>query len=98
MRAAHPGELIAVFSHADVVKLLTAYYIGLPLDLFQRLVISPASITEISFGTYGAGMLRCNDCAHVPPEPAEAGGQSLSEAQEERREASEVHAEAAMKP
>jgi probable phosphoglycerate mutase len=69
LRAQHPGELIAVFSHSDVIKLVTTFYLGMPLDLFQRLVINPASITEFSFTAFGPRLLRCNDCAHLPPDP-----------------------------
>jgi probable phosphomutase (TIGR03848 family) len=68
IRAAHPGELVAVVSHADVIKILVAYYMGTPLDLFQRVVVNPASITEIAFAGHGPLILRCNDCSHIPVE------------------------------
>lgn len=35
----------ACVTHADVIKLIVAHYLGLPLDLFQRLVVMPASIS-----------------------------------------------------
>lgn len=38
-----PGGQIAVVSHGDVVKGLLAYCLGIPLDLFRRIEISPAS-------------------------------------------------------
>jgi probable phosphomutase (TIGR03848 family) len=69
LRAAHPGELIAIFSHADPIKIAIAYYAGIPLDLFQRISVSPASISEFAFSTYGPRLLRINDSAHLPPEP-----------------------------
>jgi probable phosphoglycerate mutase len=50
LRAAHPEDTVAVCSHADVIKAIAAHYLGLHLDLFQRLVVSPASITAIGFG------------------------------------------------
>ncbi len=68
LRAAHPGQTIAVVSHSDPIKVALAHYSGLHLDLFQRLVIHPASITELSFTVAGPKLLRCNDCAHIPPE------------------------------
>ncbi len=40
------GTAVAV-SHSDVIKLVLAYYLGQPLDLFQRLRIAPASISEL---------------------------------------------------
>ncbi len=69
LRTAHPGQLIAVFSHADPIKVAVAYFAGIPLDLFQRIAISPASISEFAFTAYGPHLLRINDGAHLPPEP-----------------------------
>jgi probable phosphomutase (TIGR03848 family) len=65
LRQAHPGQTIAVVSHSDPIKTALAYYIGLHLDLYHRLVISPASISELEFTPYGPRLLRCNDCAHL---------------------------------
>jgi probable phosphoglycerate mutase len=63
----HGGETVAVFSHSDPIKLAVAYFIGMPLDLFQRLDISPASISELDFSPLRVRLVRMNDCAHVPP-------------------------------
>jgi len=43
----HPGETIVCVSHADVIKAVVAHHLALPLDAFQRIVISPASITVL---------------------------------------------------
>lgn len=43
----HPKNLIAIFSHGDVIKLLLAHYLGTPIDLFQRIVINTGSISII---------------------------------------------------
>ena len=43
LAAAHAGETIVLVSHADVIKAVIAHHLGMGLDLFQRLVISPAS-------------------------------------------------------
>jgi probable phosphomutase (TIGR03848 family) len=61
IRRAHPEGVVAAVAHADVIKAAVAYYVGSPLDLFQRLVISPASVTVISFGRFGPRLLRMND-------------------------------------
>ena len=53
-------ELIACISHSDPIKLVVAFYIGLPLDLFQRLVIGPASITTLHIGETGSHLLSLN--------------------------------------
>jgi probable phosphoglycerate mutase len=43
LQEAHPNEVVALFSHGDVIKAAIAYCLGVPLDMFQRLEISPAS-------------------------------------------------------
>ncbi len=63
--AAHPGALAIVVSHADPLKAALAHYTGLHLDLFQRLVIDPASVSELEFTPSGPKLLRCNDTAHI---------------------------------
>ena len=56
----HPKDLVACFSHADLIRLAIAYYIGTPLDLFQRIVISPASISTLHLGEFGSRVLNVN--------------------------------------
>lgn len=43
----HPQQTVAVVSHSDLIKAAVAYYAGIPLDLFQRLEISPASVSAL---------------------------------------------------
>ena len=43
--ADHPGEMIVVVSHADPIKSVIAHFTGVHLDLFQRIAVSPASVT-----------------------------------------------------
>ena len=45
-----PKDLIVCVSHSDLIKLALAYYLGLPLDLFQRIMVAPASISTLFFG------------------------------------------------
>lgn len=67
--ANHPGETIAVVGHADLIKAAVAHYLGIHFDLFQRLVISTASVTAISFTPMGPRVLMVNDTSHNPPRP-----------------------------
>jgi probable phosphoglycerate mutase len=48
--ARHPGQRIVVVSHADPIKAVVAHASGVHLDLFQRTVISPCSITPLLLG------------------------------------------------
>ncbi len=47
LRGMHPSQTLALFSHGDVIKLLIAHYLGIPHDLFQRLLIDPASVSVL---------------------------------------------------
>jgi len=56
----HRGQTIVVASHADPIKTLVAHALGTPLDLFQRIVIAPASITAIAYRADGLSVLTMN--------------------------------------
>lgn len=45
----HRGGVVVCFSHADPIKAAVAHALGTPLDLFQRIVINPGSVSAISF-------------------------------------------------
>lgn len=55
-----PQDMIVCVSHADPIKMVVAYYLGLPLDMYQRLSVSPASITPILVGDFGSYLLALN--------------------------------------
>lgn len=57
----HPKDTVLAFSHGDVIKVIVAYYSGIALDNFQRIVISPASISVIAVGPFGSRIGRLND-------------------------------------
>ena len=58
--AAHPGETIVAVSHADPIKAAVAHAMGTHLDLFQRIVVSPCSVSAIAYGTGGPVVLTVN--------------------------------------
>ncbi len=58
--AAHQGETLVAVSHADPIKAAVAHALGTHLDLFQRIVISPCSVTAIAFGPVGPAVLAVN--------------------------------------
>lgn len=65
LAAAHPRELVVVVSHADLIKMIVAHYLGMHLDNFQRIVISPASISSLSLGYGRPYVATMNDVAHI---------------------------------
>ena len=46
----HAGEAIVAVSHADPIKAAVAHFAGTHLDLFQRTVVSPCSISAVLLG------------------------------------------------
>lgn len=71
LRAAHPGETIVAVSHADTIKAAVAHALGTHLDLFQRIVISPCSVTAIAYGDGGPTVLSVNTTGDTPaPKPS----------------------------
>ncbi len=48
LAASHRKATVVACSHADVIKLVLAHYLGMPLDLFQRLDVRPASVSELA--------------------------------------------------
>lgn len=49
LRTAHAGGVVVCFSHADPIKAALAHALGTHLDLFQRIVVSPGSVSAISY-------------------------------------------------
>ena len=58
--AEHPGETIVATSHADTIKAAVADAMGTHLDLFQRIVVGPCSITAILYTSGGPVVLAVN--------------------------------------
>jgi probable phosphomutase (TIGR03848 family) len=62
---AHPRDLVVVVSHADVIKMVLAHFLGMHLDNFQRISVSPASISTLILG-YGRPYVgTMNDIGHI---------------------------------
>ena len=60
LRLQHPGGTIVCVSHADTIKAAVAHALGTHIDLFQRIVISPASVTAIAWHPGGPVVLAVN--------------------------------------
>ena len=61
--AAHPGETVVAVSHADPIKAAVNQALGAHLDLFQRVVISPCSISAVAYSPLGPTVLTVNSIA-----------------------------------
>jgi probable phosphomutase (TIGR03848 family) len=58
--SAHPDQTVGLISHGDVIKAILAYYLGVPLDLFQRIELSPASLSLVRVEPHGPEVLLIN--------------------------------------
>ncbi len=55
-------KTVVVVSHADVIKLTLAHFLGVHIDLFQRISVSPASVSVLLLTKEGmVRVLRLND-------------------------------------
>ena len=63
LRSLHRGKKanIACVFHSDPIKLAIAHYLGQPLDLFQRITISPASISVLAISDSSIHIIVLND-------------------------------------
>jgi probable phosphomutase (TIGR03848 family) len=78
--ASHDKELVVVVSHADIIRLLLAHYLGVHIDLFQRIVISPASASVLALqpGRPGPGAADERRRPAPPACPADDGRKAES--------------------
>jgi broad specificity phosphatase PhoE len=61
IRESHPDGVVAVFSHSDIIRAAVLHYAGMPLDLFERIEIHPASVSVIELGDAGPRILKLNE-------------------------------------
>jgi probable phosphomutase (TIGR03848 family) len=59
--AAHPEQTVACFTHADLIRLVLAHYLGVHLDLFQRIAIDTCSVSVLAVGGHMPMLLKLND-------------------------------------
>ena len=57
---AHRGKAVVAVSHADPIKAAVAHALGTHLDLFQRIVVSPCSVSAILHTPTGPIVLAVN--------------------------------------
>lgn len=61
LRAQNTEARTVLVSHADVIKSVVSYMLGLPVDAWPRLEISPASISTVVMGPWGGKVLQFNE-------------------------------------
>jgi probable phosphoglycerate mutase len=63
LRRRRPDETVAVVSHGDVIRAALLYYLGMPIDVFQRIEIGPASFSVLELNDWGPRVLAVNESA-----------------------------------
>ncbi len=68
LRDRHPHDVVAVFSHADTLRAILLYFMGMPIDFVQRLDLAPARISVLQLGAGAPHIVQVNG-ENVPPIP-----------------------------
>jgi probable phosphomutase (TIGR03848 family) len=61
LRTKHRDRAVLVCSHADIIRLVVAGYLGLGVDLYDRISIAPASVTIVKVGDGTPRLLNLGD-------------------------------------
>lgn len=56
----NPKHHVCCATHADVIKLIVAHYLGAHIDMYQRIAIAPSSITVLGLGEGEPRLLALN--------------------------------------
>jgi probable phosphoglycerate mutase len=66
LRERHRDEVVAIVSHADTLRAILLYFLGMPIDFVQRIEIAPARISVLQLGEGAPRVLQVNgDIVHA---------------------------------
>ena len=63
---AGPKGVVVMVSHGDIIKAILADALGMHLDLFQRIVVDPGSVSVVEYTGHRPLVLRINDTGRDP--------------------------------
>ncbi len=61
LRALHAEKRIVLVAHGDVIRAAVLYQLGMPVDSYDRIEISPGSLTTMIVGNWGAKLILLNE-------------------------------------
>jgi broad specificity phosphatase PhoE len=61
VRATAPGSRNVIVSHSDPIRAAVLYYLGMSVDEFGRIEISPCAVTTIAVGNRGPRVVSLNE-------------------------------------
>ena len=92
-------DIIVVVSHADLIKLVLAHYLGVHIDLFQRIIISPASVSMLHLSENGVVRVgRINDDGPLKPLPLPQTKEEKHKDRKQAKTAKVEHVDTAVSP
>jgi probable phosphoglycerate mutase len=65
LREQHGDARVAIVSHADVIKAVVGYVAGAPIDFWQRLEISPCSVSIVATDEHETKLLAVNSSSEL---------------------------------
>jgi probable phosphomutase (TIGR03848 family) len=66
LRDRHRDQVVAIVSHADTLRAILLYFLGMPIDFVQRIEIAPARISVLQLGEGAPRVLQVNgDSVHA---------------------------------
>jgi broad specificity phosphatase PhoE len=69
MVSTNKNETVVIVSHADPIRLAIAFYLGIPIENFQKITISPGSVTIIHSAQKITRLLAMNLISPFNPQP-----------------------------
>jgi broad specificity phosphatase PhoE len=60
MVARHRGETVLIVTHVGPIRVLVAEALGMPVELYRRLRVDPASITVVDYGDLQNNLILMN--------------------------------------
>jgi probable phosphoglycerate mutase len=60
LEARHRDQVVAIVSHADTLRAILLYFLGMPVDFVLRLELSPARISVLQLGAGAPRVLQVN--------------------------------------
>lgn len=61
VRSRLPDGQVALVSHADVIRPILLYHLGVSLERYDRIEVSPGSLSLLAVGDWGAKLLSLNE-------------------------------------
>lgn len=69
----HPGRTVVAVTHADPIRAYVAHASGAHLDMFQRFVVAPCSVSAVMVGNRPPTVLTINNTGAVPHHRSTSG-------------------------